>query len=249
MSFPFPIDAPNDETLNAPWLNLLYDNASYRFATGLSGFYYTFLKGILGDTIEQLLMDSLMLPYVDRDESPEDAVKFIGAENGIIRYAGESDASYRARVQAFWSTVIYYGTNKAIIDFFETAGYGTPQIIQGLSGTVVDIPPAKSGPVIPAYPSSKDHWSQFVVLLHLGSALGSGTESDIVSDEQLATMRNFIRQAKPVDWMCREIIITLDPSLSVPKYNDGHEYDGSIDYADLNNLPHDFIYERHKGMI
>lgn len=247
----FPIDhSPEAFNNRAPWLDFLSERMSYRFSEGYAGYWYVFLKGLLGDTTEQLLMDSLLLPYPDREESPEDALKLIGEENGIIRYAGESSESYRKRVQQFWETVTYFGTERAIADFFEVAGYGIPFIIQGLTGTTADIPPYKAGPTIPAYPSTKQHWSQFNVLLVLNNPLGSGTESDLLSDAQLATMRNFLRHSKPVDWVVREIILSLRPGISDLRfYGDGSKYDGSFNYQDGDNLPPQTAYERHKGMV
>lgn len=246
MSFPLPPDSPAGLDNIAPWLDYLSEKNSYRYQDGYSGFWFTFLLGLIGDTTEQLLFDVQMLPHVDQPESPEDVVKFIAKENGIVRYSGESDEAYRERVARFWETVPYYGTEKSIVDFINLAGYGEPKIITFLLGSSSDIAPYKGGLPIPAYPHSRDHYSQFSVSIRLEESIGSGNESDLMSDAQLATVRNMIRVAKPVDWVCREIILFKGES-SVYFYDDGHSYDGSISYQDENNLHSSFAYERHKG--
>lgn len=253
MTFPLPPSTPNGLDNYSIWLSFLNNHLPARYQDGNAGSWFLFLKGILGDTVEQMTLDSVYMPLVGHPNSPDDILKFISVENGILKYAGEPNDSWRQRIEQFWDVTPGFGTDSTLIQLLNQTGwFSSIEVYPFLTGAPSGVQAPYDTPRmdIPPYPSSHVWWSQFSVVLTLNSILGAGIESALIKDEQLATLRNFIQYYKPVDWVCREIILTYEGTPgSVARYDTGELYDGSIVYSDSGVIPSDFGFERHKGQL
>lgn len=231
---------------DTPFLDSLTDVLPYRYQSGLSGAWFRFVNGVMEDTINQILTDALMARLLKTDNSPDDILEELAGEFGQLRYAGEDDGSFRQRIIDFWNTVPSYGHESALKNVLETAGFGSKVTVNALiTGPETDIKSIKSRKTIQQYPDQANYWSEFLVTIQLPEIRGSGSESNLVTDKQLETVRSFIELIKPVDWVCREIIMIHNPD-EVPIYDGSQNYgDSNFEWAvspdDLKN----FKYERH----
>lgn len=260
MKLPLPPEYPINQENYSVWLDFLYEKLPTRYQSGYSAAWAMIMKGIMGDTIEQATEDALLLPDIDHPNSPSDVLKYIATENGILRYAGETETSWRTRISNFWEYTPSFGTSEGLKTLLELFGIGTVTIHNRIPGTTENIPaPKLNDRYIPAYPGSNEHWSEFIVVFKCAKRT-SGTnhnESDIVSDIVLTTIRNFIQFYKPVDWICREIVLIYNTSLAIteiwydqPRLN---YYNGTdifeplfMDEDEILSRPSaSFIYERH----
>lgn len=259
MLIPLPPEYPTGIVNVSVWLDLLYSSLPKRYQDGYAAAWQMLMKGVLGDTIQQAATDALLLPLVDHPNSPSDVLKFIATENGILRYAGESEVSWKERITKFWEFTPTFGTSQGLIDLLSLFGLGTVTIENNIPGAPLGVPAPKLSPErdIPPYQSSNEWYSEFIVVFNLTSSPnGSGlfTESDLVSDVLLTSIRSFIQFYKPVDWVCREIVFSFsDPSLDMIRYDQpGINWDDEVGphqyfYLDEDNLPpaSQFGYERH----
>lgn len=231
------------------WLRFLQELLPSRYQQGNAGIYYHLMYGLLGDTVEEMTLGARRLPYIETPYSPSDILRYIADENGIPPVTPENEESYRDRIWNWWEAVRFYGTHTAIEHILTYA-------LPGSNNKVIQWIPAVHEPIvhptrptIPAYPSSSKHWSQFIVVINTNTIHGTGVESNIVSDKQLQNIRGYISLMKPVDWVCREIVIVYNP-LDVPIYNklpDPHVYDEvGLEWQD-ENVWSDIVYERHIG--
>lgn len=229
-----------------PWFDYLYSLMPYRMKQGNAGFRQVLLKALIAQTISQYMYDALYFRHVRHPNSPNDVLNELGSEYGVIRAASESDDSFRERINNRWAVLPYYGQESSLINTLADVNYGTATIDSYLIGSDSDIAPPKAGNVIPRYPPSGEHPSQFNINLKVSSVLGTGTESNLLTDEQLGTIRGYVRQLKPVDWVCREIVIIYNPDELV-YYGDGvTTYNGGETYFDPES-ENGFVIERHRG--
>lgn len=251
-----------DKHIDSFYLDNLKDLMPYRFKNGFSGAFTYFLMGLVADTVAQLQDDGLYFQWTDHPNSPNDYLQTAGKQNGIIRFLGDDDRAFRERLKRKWETIPNYGQEEPLkeaikinLDPDGTKGI-TVNILFGLpaNGTPID-PPFPGGEQIDTYPNSNDYKSQFIVSIRTTQNLApegqEQTLSNVVSDLQLRTIREIIRLTKPVQWVCREIILYSLLSYDTP----GVFYDGTYNYLDGDNLgtvtdptnPVGFINERHRG--
>jgi hypothetical protein len=234
-------------TSDSPWVDHLFTLAPYRFQSGNAG-VYTLLLGILADGLEQLLFDAFVFRQINEPGSPDDVLQELGSETGMPRFFGESADQHRERLKNRWETLPFYGQEGSLIASLEQSGFGDVTIFTDIPGTDVAVPAIRGGSAydIQPYPPSSQWPSQFIVRCKLtADNIDAGTYSDMLSDKRLQTLRMLIRLIKPVDWVCREIILTYDTG-STNHFDDGHTFDGSIDWSAPSST---LVYERHRAHL
>lgn len=251
----------NSSVKITPYTDALEQLLPYRYKRGFSGALTLFTFGITSDLIRQIQDDSLFFQFIEHPNSPSDYLRIAGEQFGIIRYIGDTDDSFRERLKQRWTIVPKYGQEESLkeairinLDPDGTKGVTVNILFDfGANGSPVS-PPKPGGFDIPTYPASSAHKSQFIVSVNATTqlALPGQTQnlSNVISDIQLETIRNIIKQTKPAQFICREIII-----YSLTVYDgSGLIYDGSFNYLDLENLDSvsdvgeiGYIFERHRG--
>lgn len=159
------------------------------------------------DTATSHLLSASHARNLKSEHSPDSALALLGAECGLPQYAGESNSNYRARLNARWSIWGQCGTPGAITDTLEYIGFDRAFVVESLTGG--GAPDAG----IPIYPSTSEHWSQFIVIACVTGSWGTGADgwSTLLSQAQLDSVRAAVKRLKPVDWACREIVVTDGP--------------------------------------
>ena len=247
-----------------PNIKLTEELLPKRFHQGNAGAFSTFLMGLQYDTIQSLADTMLWFQSVGHPNSPPDYLEFLNRQDGIVKFLGESQNGFRNRVLSKWKTLPFYSEASAIINSIEQTLSADSDIVQvnllfDLPAVPAPVPPPKAGGFdIPAYPASTSHLSQFVVFVNLNKNISDGniqTLSDVVSDAQLDGVRELVAVTKPVQWICREIVLFSVLSYDQP----GIFYDQTdpeLFYQDLVALttpssPGDdsntVIFERHRG--
>jgi hypothetical protein len=239
----------NNPTDQFPWFTYLEQLLPYRYKKGkyVSSWFH-FLESLKCQVISQLQYDSVYFRHTKHPNSPDDVLATVGLEYGVIKASGESDLNFRNRINNRWGVLPYYGQEATLLQILNDTGLNAVFNIEyNLPGTDFPIGPVKTGPTIPAYPPSSEHYSQFILTVTISNILGSGTESNLMTDSQLNTIRAFIRLLKPVDWVCREIVVVYNPDTQL-FYNDGinHFDDDGLVYEDRDN-PGNYVSERHRG--
>jgi hypothetical protein len=181
-------------------------------------------------------MDEAALAHsLQSTTSPDDALTLLGAECGLPQYFSETAANYRARLSDKWNLWTNAGNETSIRDALYLA---VPA-----QSTIHTIIPAGGHPEwsIPRYPSSAEHWSQFLVVIRLPADFVSDLvthppadlRSLLLNQPQLDSIRLCIRKLKPVDWVCREIVV-IGPGATAPRYDaEGLEWDAaSVEWVD-----------------
>lgn len=236
----------NTDTRYTEWLFNLVPGS---FQKGYAG-ATTFVRGTMMDTLAILLNDALEFRFVKSPLSPDDVLGELGKECGIPRYSGETAAQHRQRIIDRWATQPRYGTEPGMVLGFNQSGFSSVQIKTQLLGSNLPIPSVSGNPAldIPAYPRSADHYSQFAVLIDLTAdeADGPGTESTLITDERMNAIRQLISFLKPVDWVCRMIILRRTGSGTPVFYDDGTTYDSGAQWGPLPGTS--VVVERHRAV-
>jgi hypothetical protein len=233
-----------------PWYDHFEKMLPYRMKAGYSGAWNLYIKAMIAQTLEQLIAESFLFRQTKHPNSPDDALNVVGSENGLIRGSSESDDDYRNRINTRDGILPYYGQEDTLLSTLNSLGYSglTYSIINDLPGRDGSLYSPKTNEEIVGYASSVSHPSQFIVYVEATTILGSETESDIVTDEQLNTIRAIIRKMKPAQWVCREVVIVYPGTLLA--YDGSEVYDGvGLTYLDGDALPPSFIFEVHKGQV
>lgn len=232
------------------WFDFLSERLPYRYQRGYAGAWFKFTKAIMADTLEQLTLDALLCQLPTHPNCPPDILGRLATEVGLVVFPRASEQSLRERIEGYWDIVTHYGTLPALESELEYGGYGSVSVVSNLVGTTTPIPGAKSPEwgILP-YPSSREWWAQFSVVISLTEPLGSGVQSNLLTDEDLEVIRDAIWHIKPVDWICREIVLIDGSALTGPRYDTGEEYDDpALFYADGSTLPSTGM-ERHPGQL
>jgi hypothetical protein len=242
------------------WYSYWDSTLPYRYKTGFSGAWVLFVNSLISQTAEQVMLDALLFRQNKSGNCPTDVLGEIGAEYGVIRAANETDADFKTRIDNRWTILPYYGQESALASTIEDVGYGEVIISTYLMGTDYDIPAPYTGQPIPAYPPSSEYPSQFTVMIQVTEsiAIEDQGESALMTDAQLNTVRAFIKQMKPVDWICREIVLIApfnpisDAFYDLPLMEDGVNINAwdvtPITWRDAD-LGSAFAMERHRGYV
>lgn len=147
-------------------------------------------------------------------EAPSDALAYIGSERNLDRVPSESDAQYRARLEAAWDAWSYAGTDRAIVEQLELLGL-TAVCVRNNQWTW----DANAGNV--AY-----YWARFWVVLSghgwtaddtwgLGTWGSSGLWgfASTVTTDSIAFARNVVRKWKSAHAQCVNIIAVMNGGL------------------------------------
>ena len=95
--------------ISPPWLR------GVRGASFISGL------GTALDESTALTITGILARFADR--APEDALIFLGTERALIRYSGESNDAFRARVLGAWDFWQWAGTEYGMRRWLKVAGY------------------------------------------------------------------------------------------------------------------------------
>lgn len=219
----------------SPWSEHLNDLLPWRYTRGNAGAYFMMLNALVSDLVDQLVYDTTYWRHTKHPNSPIDAPGVIGPECTIPRYSGESISQYTQRVEAKWQQWETLGSEESLLREMAYAGFNDVYIEHDVPGDIRN-------------PASPGYRSQFIIVINISSP-SPGTESRLVTDEQLATIRLLVARAKPVQYVCRDIVIVYDPTTT------GIAYDGTEDWEDLPGtdeyvdevvlLAAGYVYERH----
>jgi hypothetical protein len=196
------------------FLQWLQRNAPANYRRGNRGKYTAIAFGLAQDATWQALDEAGLASWLLEPTSPNDVLPYKANERRLPRYAGETADQHRQRLHAAWTLWPTAGTPSGVIGQLEYAGYAEASIMD-------DVPvggdPSRN---IPPYSASSEWPYQFIVLIALSAAKGTGAvaartaldqnPSVLLSQEQLDTVRAIITQFKAVDWRCSEIVVILN---------------------------------------
>lgn len=212
----------NDDDLNKLfkpqdyYTEKVFEDSPYRLSDGKAGFFFSYFPGIITDTIQQILQDVLCHKFHKLGEiySPNDYLGTLGKDFGMLSYPSDTFETYRDRLSTKWNYVRTYGQQPKLQEVMESILTGTYTVridtkVQGIENEISK--PKNAGINIQPYPNWTVNKTQFNVIFYLTEVLGSGEYSNLVSDEQFASIRENIRLIKPVNWACREIKFVYNP--------------------------------------
>jgi len=174
---------------------------------GLGADFVGVVFGLLPDILTEAAQACIQVTLLTDDQQPDDAMALIGAERRLPRYAGETRLQYQRRLREAADLYDVAGDESSIIDQLEAAGW---------EGVRIYDPWMWSG-----HPPT-GYWSQFWVFFPYGSytfavgetrdyndfAWGDGALWGPIQDAAaVRTIKAIIRKWKPVDWVCRKIIV------------------------------------------
>lgn len=169
-----------------------------------------------------------------------DALPYHGLERGLPRFAGESDASHRARLVAAWETYETAGTRAGPLSTGGTYGL-VGMLSAALPGVTVQVR-AYRDPYLG--PLRRGYWSEFwVVLTGVPWTIrtwGTGTWGDgstwgsTATQEQAETAKNIVRTFKAAHEWCPAIVVVFEGRT----WGDGSEWGdpGVVWDADANAI-------------
>lgn len=181
------------------------------FLQRYSGAWFGVLCGLTGDLLAEGMGLALRLAWISDRESPDDVLPLIGSERGMPRYAGETPAQYRARLQDAWTAYTFAGAEQTIVSQFAHAGYPGVEIV---------FDAAALGPNGEAAP----YWSQFWVHFPFSSGhpvtgdgpawggfvYGDGTIYGLdVTIGFYQLIHGIVGKWKPTRWICRGFTFEL----------------------------------------
>jgi len=234
------------------WTKYSFQINPYRFQDGNSGAFFTYIPGVISDTIQQMIQDTICLQYthLGSDWSSDDVLGYFAEDFGIIKRETETIDEFRTRILTKWEFVNNYGQQAKLQSELEACldGSYTVEIkTTNLMGTDTQIsgPKASSYSIAP-YPPSSENNTQFNVIFRFPSgSIGTGTQSDLVSDYQIGLIRSNLKLIKPVNWACRELIFIYDSAGTTPVYDGANDYDsGLVDWETAATYS-SYLMERH----
>lgn len=213
-------------------------------ARKLLGLYTLYLYGVSMDAFQRMLLDASQVHMPSTAAWQSDAQLEAGAMRNLAKYQTESDDTYRRRLLDAWNIWLYSGeAENTIIRQALAAEFDNITLDKHLGAG------GHPDRDIPTYPDSRHHWSQFNLILTLSASIGNGavaspsaidqTPSTLISSEQLDTLRYIIKKWKPVDWVCREIIVVGPRPSGVLFYVDDDDSPTEPLYVDDGALPAD----------
>jgi hypothetical protein len=169
--------------------------------------------GVIPDIISQAQDEAFFQPCLLMPYSQDDFLPYSAYERSLPRYPSETAASHRARLHDAWRTWAEdAGNPDGLINQLTSCGVVVSNIITYLP------PGGDLSRGIPVFPPSTQWWSQFSIIITTGEGSGSqgaipypgwtGGASTIVSQDLINSAQSIISKFKPVDWVCREIIVT-----------------------------------------
>lgn len=210
------------------WHDWLQTFVPPTFRVGYLGRYVAVAHGFVMDVISQATSEALFsrnLRTGNFEHGPDDALVPIGNERLLPRYPNETNDGYRARLADAWNLWGNAGDETGIVDQLAAAGYPNAFVETPITASITSLSGTYLEEGISTWPDSSGYWSQFRVLIPFTVGQGSsaaitygdehyfgdgsvyGSSGDLVDFEDLATMRLIIQKFKPVDWVCREIVL------------------------------------------
>ena len=155
----------------------------------------------VGDLLSHVQTVAMRQGLLLDDGSAEDTLHLFGAERGMPRYPGETEAGYRARLHGAWDAYGVGGSDGGIIAQLEAAGYTGAAIYTARDDW---------------YPGDPD-WSRYWVVIQLGThsvtgpgvAWGGGREwgdgwlwGIATGADDVTTVAAIVGKWNPVRWRC-----------------------------------------------
>lgn len=172
--------------------------------------------GLIVDAMLDVIIQAAQSGLTSNPEQPPDAKSKLGEERRMPRYAGETEASYTARLAGVWSAYLVAGSEASLLD--QLAAFGLP-------GAIINTPYTGWSTLEPL-----DWWSQAWVSIPVGMhpyyapmACGDGTHCgdatavcDVggITGSEVAAIRALVRKWKPHDWVVRLITFSADDGVS-----------------------------------
>jgi hypothetical protein len=151
--------------------------------------------------------------------APPDALGWIGAERLLPRYPGDTDDTYRARLQRAWDLWQLAGTAAGILAALDACGFHSAAIYAARAAT----PPGEA-----SWPPDGDtgNWSRFWVFLDVTSPANNpfdwqptiwgtgawgtgGTWGSTATTGEVALVRGIIRTLKAAHELCSGLYVDL----------------------------------------
>jgi hypothetical protein len=147
---------------------------------------------------------------------PAGVISYLGAEASLPQYASETAANYLARYNDKWNIWAQAGSDQWISQLY----WSVLPWANDVELIALDYNLGSGGdyvgnvPFIPPWYDDPTYWSQFVVSVQLTAPIGSGAldYSSLLSPSQLTNFQQIIKKFKSVDYVCREICVTLLPT-------------------------------------
>ena len=178
------------------------------------------------------------------DNIPHESNEIVLNESRFQRYQIDTDSTITTRCVNRYSDYSLMGNLEGIKKQLSYAGYDNVYILsQNLGGTdtyPMYVEQKGTGPFgeDSLYPPSSEYFSQFIVFISVLTTHNvsdwtnniswdddivwdqkglywDGVHSDLVSFNDLTEIKSIIRQFKPIDWICREIILMPGNYLNV----------------------------------
>jgi hypothetical protein len=140
-------------SISPPWLQRYYGE---RFMGGM--------VGLFADLMAEGMSQACLAHLLRSSTSPRDALRHLGYERMLPRYAADTDASYRNRLWQAWTTYDHVGNNTAIIEQYNAYGLSNVTIETVLH----DAYPFEA-------PLDTAQWSRFAVIIGLPHGISQWT--------------------------------------------------------------------------
>jgi hypothetical protein len=220
-----------------PWTDYLFDLAPSQF----KGYWASrLLGGLLGvptDTVAHANVEAGAVGVFKSNVCPLDVLAHVGNERMLVKYPNETSAAYKARLANAWNIWLSSGSPSAMVDQLSSAGFPNCMIQRDFSANAGD---TERG--CDAFPSSADYWSSFVLVVPRAGYYDEldtaryfdesppwtfdgfpvvywGNGSSIVNRETMYVIKSIVKKWKPVDFICRAIVI-LPPVVTATYLSD-----------------------------
>lgn len=167
------------------------------------------------DALSDAAMVAVKASWLKSSVSPNDAVAYVGTESGLPRYPSDTDAGYRARVDARWVTWPTAGkrptpTTGGVCEQLKSFGLTDVEMIRNYDWRT-------KGP-----PGDADDWSRFWIVLKStpwerrvigGGTIGSGTIGSTATVDEIRTIRRIVNDFRAGGDVCAGIFVVLSGTM------------------------------------
>lgn len=190
------------------------------------------------DATYQAMDEAILSRSQDSDTSPDDVLPVLAQESGLPFYQGQTAQSFRQSLDDKWQIWAKAATQGGLADqlkvvdenhdylpfiFFPLAGGGDYLLGKPYDPSLTIISSSYAGTGIPQYPNSYFWPTQFAVVIELSASIGTGAsttppqelgqtfgsnQGQLISQQQLNDFGVCINKFKPINWVCRELIVT-----------------------------------------
>jgi len=185
----------------------------------LAGVYGQRLMGAMGlifDAMAEGSLRGMLMRHLLSPLYPKDALPLHGAERRLLRYPGESEQGYRARVHDAWRIWRLAGTYQGVEEQLGALGFKDIQFLPAKAGTTLD--------------DNLAHWSRvWIVASHpLVKTVGTlgqkrmlgdgGTIGSTASRELVQATRAAVRQFKTGHFKVENIVLVLSGDIEAARF-------------------------------